>query len=157
MNGSVEAIFLAPAKGEPRVAAEHATAVAGRGLVGDHYLGAPPHRYAATCQLTLVEAEAVERARAAGRDLHPAGTRRNILTRGVELNDLVGRMFRIGNVVLRGVERCDPCVRLQKFTYPGVMRDLRDRGGLRADIVRGGEIRVGDRIEAHDEDGENLS
>ena len=155
MNGTVEAIFLAPRKGAPRVAVECATAVAGQGLVGDHYLGAPPHRYAATCQLTLVEVEAVERVRATGRDLAPAGTRRNILTRGVALNDLVGHMFRIGNVVLRGVERCDPCVRLQKFTYRGVMRDLRDHGGLRAEILRGGEIRVGDAVEAHAQDGEN--
>jgi MOSC domain-containing protein YiiM len=119
-----------------------ATAVAGQGLVGDRYLGAPPHRYAATCQLTLIEAEAVERVR----DLTAAATRRNVLTRGVDLNALVGRVFRIGNVVLRGVERCDPCSRLQKFTYRGVMRDLRDHGGLRAEILVGGEIRVGDPV-----------
>lgn len=144
--GTVEAIYVARERGEPRTPVETATAVAGEGLLGDRYLGVPPTRYAATCQLTLVEAEAVERVRATGRDFSPADTRRNVVTRGVALNDLVGRVFRIGNVLVRGVERCDPCSRLQRFTYRGVMRDLAERGGLRAEILEGGEIRVGDPV-----------
>lgn len=144
--GTVEAIYLARERGGPRTAVDTATAVAGEGLLGDRYLGKPPTRYAATCQLTLVEAEAVERVRATGRDLTPADTRRNVVTRGVALNDLVGHVFRIGNIVVRGVERCDPCSRLQRFTYRGIMRDLADRGGLRVEILEGGEIRVGDPV-----------
>jgi MOSC domain-containing protein YiiM len=146
MSGTVESIFLATARGEPRTPVECATAVAGQGLLGDRYLGAPPTRFAAVCEVTLVEAEAVEGVRATGRDFSGADTRRNIVTRGVDLNALVGQVFRIGNVVLRGVERCDPCIRLQRFTYRGVMRDLADRGGLRATILEGGEIRVGDAV-----------
>lgn len=145
-TATIEHLFIAPAPGEPRVGVECVTAVAGEGLVGDRYFGEPPHRYAATCQITLIEAEAVERVRASGRELTPAQTRRNVVTRGVELNDLVGRTFTVGEVRMRGVERCDPCSRLQKFTYRGVMRDLRDHGGLRAEILEGGEIRVGDEL-----------
>jgi MOSC domain-containing protein YiiM len=142
----VEAIFLAGARGEPRTPVGVATAVAGQGLLGDRYLGAPPTRFAAVCEVTLVEMEAVEHVRATGRDFGPGDTRRNLVTRGVDLNGLVGRVFRIGNTVLRGVERCDPCSRLQRFTYRGVMRDLAERGGLRATILQGGEIRVGDAV-----------
>ena len=109
MSGSVEAIFLATAPGEPRTAVPSAVAVAGQGLVGDRYLGAPPTRFAAVCEVTLVEMEAVEHVRATGRDFHPGETRRNVVTRGVDLNALVGRTFRVGGVLLRGVERCDPC------------------------------------------------
>lgn len=146
MTGTVEAIYVARERGGARTPVEAATAVAGEGLLGDRYLGKPPTRYAATCQLTLVEAEAVESVRATGRDFSPADTRRNVVTRGVALNDLVGREFRIGNTLLRGVERCDPCSRLERFTYRGIMRDLADRGGLRAEILEGGEIRVGDPV-----------
>lgn len=147
MSGTVEAIFLAGARGEPRTPAGSARAVAGQGLVGDRYLGKPPTRYAAVCEVTLVEMEAVEHVRATGRAFEPGDTRRNIVTRGVELNSLVGRTFRIGEVLLRGVERCDPCSRLERFTYRGAMRDLADRGGLRATVLEGGEIRVGDAVE----------
>ncbi|MBD0321465.1 MAG: hypothetical protein ICV87_14090 [Gemmatimonadetes bacterium] len=101
MTGTVEAIFLAGARGEPRTPVGAATAVAGQGLLGDRYLGAPPTRYAAVCELTLVEMEAVEHVRATGRDFGPADTRRNVVTRGVALNDLVGRVFRIGNIEVR--------------------------------------------------------
>jgi MOSC domain-containing protein YiiM len=142
----VEAIYVAKERGGPRTAVEAATAVAGEGLLGDRYRGLPPTRYAATCQLTLVEAEAVEHVRATGRAFSAADTRRNVVTRGIALNDLVGRVFRIGNILVRGVEPCDPCSRLQRFTYRGVMRDLADRGGLRAEILEGGEFRVGDPV-----------
>ena len=145
--GTVEAIFLAGARGEPRTAVECATAVAGQGLLDDRYLGAPPTRYASVCEVTLVEMEAVERVQATGRDLHAQDTRRNVVTRGVDLNALVGRTFQIGGVLLRGVERCDPCSRLQRLTYHGVMRDLADRGGLRATVLEGGDFRVGDAVE----------
>ena len=148
VNGTVEAIFLARARGEPRTAAAAATAVAGQGLLGDRYLGKPPTRYAAVCEVTLVEMEAVEHVRATGREFGAADTRRNIVTRGVRLNDLVGRTFRVGSVLLRGVERCEPCSRLERFTYRGAMRDLAERGGLRATILEGGELRVGDRVTA---------
>ncbi|HEV7588902.1 MAG TPA: MOSC domain-containing protein [Longimicrobium sp.] len=150
MLGSVEAIFLAGERGAPRTAVEHARAVAGTGLEGDRYFGHPrgggkrdPER-----QVTLIEAEAVDAVRATGAAFAPGDARRNVVTRGVRLNELVGRSFRVGGALLRGIERCDPCSRLTRLTYRGVERDLRDRGGLRAEVVEGGEIRVGDVVEA---------
>jgi MOSC domain-containing protein YiiM len=150
MRGSVEAIFLARERGAPRTAVEQVRAVAGTGLEGDRYFGhqrgggkRDPER-----QVTLIEAEAVDAVRATGAAFAPGDARRNVVTRGVRLNELVGRTFRVGGALLRGIERCDPCSRLTRLTYRGVERDLRDRGGLRAEIIEGGDIRVGDAVES---------
>jgi MOSC domain-containing protein YiiM len=146
--GGVEAIFLAGERGAPRIAAEQVRAVAGRGLEGDRYFGhrrgggrRDPER-----QVTLIEAEAVDAVRATGAPLAAGDARRNVVTRGVRLNALVGRTFRVGGALLRGIERCDPCSRLTRLTYRGVERDLCERGGLRAEILESGDIRVGDVI-----------
>ncbi|MDP2307273.1 MAG: MOSC domain-containing protein [Pseudomonadota bacterium] len=146
----VEAIFLFPVKGGAPVRHPSACAVAGRGLDGDH------HQSPATLfgidhepenQLTLIRAEALEAlARDQGRPLPPGASRRNLVTRGVDLNALVGRTFRIGAVRARGCERCDPCSHLEDLTRPGVLRGLVDRGGLRAEILSDGEIHEGDPI-----------
>lgn len=144
--GTVEQILLAGPKGTPRNAVERTTAVAGMGLEGDRYFGQKPGRYAADRQVTLIEAEAVEAVRAAGVPFTAADARRNVVTRGVRLNDLLGRTFRVGGAVLRGVELCHPCGHLAKLTYRGVTRDLKMRGGLRAEVLRGGDIRVGDAL-----------
>ena len=82
--------------------------------------------------------------------LTPAESRRNVATRGIDLNALVGREFRIGPVRAFGQRLCEPCVHLQRLTRPGVVAGLVHKGGLRADLLSGGEIRVGDRIEAAD-------
>ena len=76
--------------------------------------------------------------------------RRNIVTRGISLNDLVGRSFRIGSVECVGRRLAEPCAHLEKLTRPGLLRPLVHRGGLRADIITGGVIRLGDEIEAID-------
>lgn len=98
-------------------------------------------------EITLIESEAVE---AVNRDyplrIEPIETRRNILTRGVALNHLVGREFTIGKVRLRSLRLCEPCGHLESLTRKGVMRALLHRGGLRAQIVESGTIRVGDVI-----------
>ncbi|HYW05455.1 MAG TPA: MOSC domain-containing protein [Longimicrobium sp.] len=151
MSGVVDAIFLAAGRGEPRLSVDEARAVAGAGLAGDRYLGKPGGRYASVRQVTLIEGEAVDAVRATGRPFAPADSRRNVVTRGVDLNALVGRTFRVGDAVLRGVEPCDPCSRLERLTYRGVMRDLHDRGGLRAEVLEGGHIRVGDRVDVVDD------
>jgi len=146
--GSVEAIFLAGERGAPRTAVEQVRAVAGRGLEGDRYFG---HRGGGGKrdrgrQVTLIEAEAVDAVGATGALLAAGDARRNVVTRGVRLNALVGRTFRVGGALLRGIERCDPCSRLTRLTYRGVERDLCDRGGLRAEILESGDIRVGDDV-----------
>jgi MOSC domain-containing protein YiiM len=114
-------------------------ALAGKGLHGDRHFcadGAKPGQ-----ALTLIEAEALEDAGLTG-----AQSRRQVVVRGVRLNDLVGKRFRVGDVECAGVELCEPCLHLQQLTRPGIIKDLIHRGGLNADILTDGQIRVGDRI-----------
>jgi MOSC domain-containing protein YiiM len=135
--GTVEAIFFHAEEEGPIEGADHVRAAPGAGIDGDYY-----------GDLTLFEAEAVEGLRAdTGIDLGPGEIRRNVQTRGVALNDLVGHRFRVGSVECYGDERCDPCRHLERLTEPGVLKGLVNRGGLRASILQAGEIRVGDRIE----------
>jgi MOSC domain-containing protein YiiM len=124
--------------------------VAGRGLEGDRYyhqLGTYSNQPGSGRDVTLIEMEAVEGLRRDYQiELDPAQSRRNIVTRGIALNHLVEQEFRVGDVVLRGTRLCEPCVHMEKLTVKGALRGLIHRGGLRAEIVKGGTIRVGDRI-----------
>ena len=114
-------------------------AVAGQGLAGDRYFFAD--EAASGEALTLIEAEALEDVGLTG-----AQSRRQVVVRGGGLNDLVGKRFRVGEVECLGVELCEPCLHLQGLTRPGIIKDLIHRGGLRADILSGGTISVGDRL-----------
>jgi MOSC domain-containing protein YiiM len=138
MAGSVEAIHVAEKSGElPH--ALNAVEVTSEGVRGDRKLGRG--------DLTLIEAEALAGLRAdTGIELSAAESRRQVLTRGIGLNDLVGRRFKVGEVECLGQELCEPCTHLQGLTKPGVLRGLVHRGGLRADVVRGGRIAVGDPV-----------
>lgn len=114
-------------------------AVAGHGLEGDRYFFADGAGSGEA--LTLIEAEALEDVGLTG-----AQARRQVVVRGVGLNDLVGKRFRVGEVECLGVELCEPCLHLQQLTRPGIIKDLIHRGGLRADILSGGTISVGDKV-----------
>jgi len=146
-SGVVEAIYLAAAPGLVPEAVENARAVAGRGLDGDRYFAdegtfSEPHKEGQ--DLTLIEAEAIERLASERKlELAPGDARRNVVTRGLSLNDLVGRRFTVGDVECLGRRLCDPCSHLERVTTAGVLKGLVEQGGLRADIVRGGTIRVG--------------
>src|SRR5207253_11149105 len=97
--------------------------------------------------LTLIEAENIEYlARDHGIELAPGETRRNVTTRGVRLNELVGKEFWIGEVLARGVKLCEPCTHLVRLTGKQLIKPLTHRGGLRADLLSSGQIRVGDTI-----------
>jgi MOSC domain-containing protein YiiM len=151
-QGRLEAIYIAPRKAEPTQRMEQAEAVSGRGLQGDRYFlrqgtFTRPEAGGADREVTLIEAEALE-ALARDRDvsLEPGQTRRNLVTSGVPLNHLVGKTFTVGEVVLRGVRLCEPCSHLEKLTVAGVKQGLVHRGGLRAQVVRGGILRAGDAI-----------
>ena len=151
--GAVEGIFLVGAKGAERDAVERVRVVAGRGPEGDrHFRGARarPNEEGMGRDLTLIEAEALEGlAAGAGIELEAGEHLRNVVTRGVSLDDLIGRPFRVGDVRCVGVEPCHPCRRLERHTgRSGLLKGLAGRGGLRADVVRGGEIAVGDVVEA---------
>src|SRR4051812_39079963 len=105
-EGRVEAIFVSPQKGDHPHAVESVTAVAGRGLEGNRYFQAGrPAR-----ELTLIEVEQLQFAKEEhGLEIDPAASGRNILTRGVDLNSLVGKRFRVGEAECRGIELCEPC------------------------------------------------
>ena len=142
---AVVAIHLAEVDSGPVHAVDRVEAVAGAGLRGDRYFepGSDPER-----QLTLIESEELERL-AAEHDiaLEPGESRRQLTTRGVRLNPLVGRRFRVGAVECRGIELCEPCNHLQALTgRPGLMRAAVHRAGLNAEILTDGTIAVGDAI-----------
>lgn len=145
-SGEVVGIFLAAENGELPAEVERARALAGKGLEGNRYFysdgNAPDGR-----ALTLIAAEALEAMeRETEIRLDAAATRRNVLTRGVDVNALVGKRFRIGEVECHGVELCEPCSHLQSMTRPGVIKGLAHRGGLNADILNDGDIAVGDQV-----------
>jgi hypothetical protein len=146
-TGIVEAICVAPAAGAPTEAVDAARALTGRGLEGDRHVtgaGTFPSGVPGSA-LTLIEAEVCESfAPLLGPDEH----RRNIVTRGIELNGLVGREFTIGETRCRGMRLCEPCVVVERYASQPVLRPLVHRGGLRADILDDGTISVGDSVRA---------
>ena len=148
-TGTIESIHLASAAEATIQSVDQAQAIPGVGLEGDRYAKGQGTFYKPLpdFELTLIEAEAVEALkRDYGVDIAPGETRRNLVTRGVALNHLVGHEFQIGEVKIRGIRLCEPCDHLQRLTGPPVMKGLRHRGGLRAQILTQGTIHVGDVI-----------
>jgi MOSC domain-containing protein YiiM len=138
---NVEAINIGPTDAIAPV--DSAIAFAGKGLVGDRHFyaeGARPGQ-----ALTLIEAEVLEDVGLGG-----AQSRRQVVVRGVRLNDLVGKRFRVGAVECLGVEICEPCLHLQRMTRAGIIKELVHRGGLNADILGDGIISVGDTVFVHE-------
>lgn len=143
LAGTVEAIVVAPAAEAPTRLVESAV-VAAKGLDGDRYAAeAGTFSVPGTSgrHVTLVEAEALE---AAG--IGFAAARRNVVTRGVDLDALIGREFALGSARLVGRRRCEPCAHLERLEGPGLLRPLVHRGGLRADVVEPGSVAVGDAV-----------
>lgn len=149
-RGTVEGLYVAPEAGAAVEARESVDAVAGRGLRGDRYFdesGSFSDLEGDGRDLTLIEAEAIEAmAREADVDLEPGEHRRNVVTSGVALNHLVGERFRVGGAVCRGARLCEPCAHLQSLSGKAVLPALVHRGGLRADLLEGGPIAVGDPV-----------
>jgi len=150
-EGRVASIHIAPAATNAMQSVEQVRAVTAKGLEGDRYflgLGTfwkPKPDY----EVTLIEIEALEALeRDYGVRLAPGEPRRNIVTRGVALNHLVGRQFQIGQATLRGLRLCEPCGHLERLTRTDVIRGLTHRGGLRAQVLTGGTIRVGDHVKS---------
>jgi MOSC domain-containing protein YiiM len=132
----VERIAITGDPGVEPAGVPAATAVAGRGLEGEYH-----------ADLTLIAAEALEGLAAdTGIELTHEASRRNVLTRGVDLNAFVGRRFAVGEVECEGLELSEPCRKLERLTEHGVLRGLVHRGGLRAEVLVGGEIRIGDPV-----------
>ena len=147
-EGQLVAIYVSPVRSAPMQHIESVVAEAGCGLVGDrnHRAGARG-RAKPRGEVTLIESEAVAAAVADyGLTFDASSSRRNLVTVGVPLNHLVGRVFRVGSTVLRGIELCEPCSHLEKLTVRGIEEALRHRGGLRAQILEGGTLAVGNTI-----------
>ena len=143
--GTVAGVLLAPDAEAGLARVESAQAITGRGLEGDRYAtgrGTFSVKWRGY-ELTLVEAEVLDEI-----DLSWEDARRNIVTRGIALNALVGRRFRIGEVECVGRRLAEPCSHLERLARPGLLRPLVHRGGLRADILTGGLVRVGDDVSA---------
>jgi MOSC domain-containing protein YiiM len=145
--GSVVSIFLAEAEGAATFAVDEVKAVAGAGIEGDRTFR-PGGDQLPQDEITLIEQEAIAAlARESGIELEPGEHRRNLVTVGVPLNDLVGEEFQVGPVRLLGIELREPCKYLENLTgRPGLLRGLIHRGGLGAQILKGGTIRVGDPV-----------
>ena len=148
MTGSaipnVLALFTAPATGQPMESHTDVDVVAGLGIAGDRYATRRGHwsdpRWKDQ-ELTLVGAELL-----AELGLATAALRRNIVTRGIDLLDLIGLEFAIGGARLAGRRQCSPCAYIERLTRPGLFAELGGRGGLRAAIIEGGRISVGDEV-----------
>ncbi len=150
MSAQLVGIFIAEVATELPQPRERVRALAGRGLEGDRYANGvgtfsdhPGQR-----DVTLIEAEALEAyERESGQSLSPAESRRNLITRGVRLNELVERTFRVGPLRLRGLRLSEPCTHLARLTHSGTLPGLACRAGLVAAILEDGELTVGDAIE----------
>jgi MOSC domain-containing protein YiiM len=151
-EGSVVGIFVAPAAGAPMETRAEVEAIAGTGLVGDRYANAvgtySAHRISDDLRaVTLIEREAVAAVHSeTGLALEEAETRRNLVTVGVPLNHLVNQEFQVGPVRLLGVNLSEPCAYLERVVREGLRPALIHRGGLRAEVLEGGPIRLGDLI-----------
>ena len=154
--GLVEAICIAPDAGAPMHALSDVEAIVGVGLAGDRYASgsgfySPRPTDPGAREVTLFEAEVLDALRSeSGIALSATEHRRNVTVRGVRLSSLLGQRFHIGEVLLEGVKDCPPCEHLQQLVGKPVLQPLLTRGGLRARILQGGTIRVGDQVSAAD-------
>jgi MOSC domain-containing protein YiiM len=159
MSGIIEAIFTSAERHGEIVACEAVQLKSGRGIVGDRFFGRS--RTTPGRNLTLIEAEAIT---AAGIELGlviaPQAPRRNLVTRGLRLNALVGKTFRVGNILCRGIELCDPCIVLgrhlasEQHSAAAIIAAFEKRGGLRAAVLGDGILRRGDPVTADTSAGE---
>jgi MOSC domain-containing protein YiiM len=150
-SGIVEYIFTAPERGAPVQSRQQVEAIPGVGLEGDRYAALfdqdtqkKPHNKR---EITLIEIENIEALESEhGLKVDPSSLRRNIVTRGVDLNSLVGVEFQVGEVRLQGIDLCEPCSYIEGQTAQGVLKALVKKGGLRAQIIFGGIVHVGDSV-----------
>jgi MOSC domain-containing protein YiiM len=144
----VAALFIGPQEGGPIETREQVQAVAGRGLEGDRYFQpAEEQDRVATEEVTLFEKEGVDTGRSeSGIDIRPEDMRRNIMTKGVRLRDLIGKTFWIGEVRFEGLEDNPPCRHLQGLAGKALLKPMVERGGIRARIIQGGTIAAGDLV-----------
>lgn len=128
-----------------------AVAIAGRGIEGDRYFRGEgtfsPRPQRPDFEITFIEKESIESfVKKSQLPFTARQARRNIVTEGISLNDLVGKRFSVGNVLIEGIRLCEPCAHLANISFAETLRGLVHQGGLRAQILRGGRFQVGDPI-----------
>jgi len=147
VSGKVELVTVRPSKQDDPVVVEQAEAIAGRGLKGDHY-ASRSHGKSGRRALTLIERDAYAHLESEGLGVAEPLLRRNLVVTGIDLNELVGKEFMVGEVRCLGTELCHPCKDIEKQTHPGVLKALVLRGGLCAEVLTDGVIRPGDEVRA---------
>lgn len=151
MNGFVTGIYVASCKHGDQISVTSAQLIAGKGITGDRfYANRKKH---ARLNLTLIEAETIDCFnRCYGENIQANASRRNLVTRDISLNDLVGKFFSIGPVLCKGWELCEPCIVMARqfstcrLPHAEIIRAFENKGGLRAEIVTNGIIRLNDPI-----------
>jgi len=146
MRPFLESIHIAPTAAAPMIRLSNCVVHPTKGIEGDRY-----HHNSGTWstwpkdhELTLIEGETLDTLIQSGFRLHPGDTRRNLTTRAIALNSLVGKEFRIGNLLCRGTRLCDPCAHLERLlNQPGLTAALAGKGGLRAILLESGEFHEG--------------
>lgn len=151
-EGIILKIFITPESGMAMNSVDSVIAVRGRGLIGDRYYSLSGNFSKPDIEpdqeITLIESEAFEELQETqGISLDYSQSRRNVVTRGVDLNNLVGQTFQVGKITLTGMRLCEPCTYLSGLTgHPKLVKQWWGRAGLRAHIDHGGEISIGDKI-----------
>jgi MOSC domain-containing protein YiiM len=149
-SATVQSILIATSKHEPMIACEHASLHANKGIVGDRYYDVTPHPESTELpdhELTLIAQEQIDYYNTlTGQHYNGEHYRRNIVTHGIDLNQLIGQDFRIGEVLCHGVQLCEPCRQLEAQLGQGLVKDMLHRGGLRAQICSSGTLHIGDVI-----------
>lgn len=151
MDGRIIAIFAAPQKHAAQLSLQAVQLKAGKGIVGDRFFGlrkTQPGR-----NLTLIESEVIEEFNQAYQlNIPVSAPRRNLVTQGIWLNQLVGKTFKIGEVLCRGIELCEPCKVMARQFPAGILPQAEiicafaHKGGIRAEVLADGIVRMGDKI-----------
>jgi MOSC domain-containing protein YiiM len=147
----VSQILIAESPSAPMSSRSEVRAIPGKGIEGDRYFTGTgtfsPHPQKHDFEITLIEKERIDSfARESGLPFTAAHARRNFVTEGVDLNALAGKEFLVGEVRIRGIRLCEPCTYLAKTTFPETLKGLVHKGGLRAQIMTEGCIRVSDEV-----------
>ncbi|WOO41497.1 MOSC domain-containing protein [Rubellicoccus peritrichatus] len=155
--GTITEILISKSPDEPMCSLRQVNAIAGRGLEGDRYFTKKgtftPEPHKPDFELTLIEKEKIDEfVEETGLDFEAKDARRNLVTVGVDLNRLVDKAFQIGEVKVKGIRLCEPCNYLAKQTYRETLKGLVHKGGLRAQILSDGAIKVGDAITEYEQD-----
>jgi MOSC domain-containing protein YiiM len=143
-TGEVVWIGLSPGRKQSLVEVQQARVCVSTGFEGDHHA----RKGRGSRQVTLIQAEHLAAVGAMlGREtIHPREVRRNLCVRGINIWALQDRVFRVGEVLLKGTGPCNPCARMEEALGPGGYLAMRGHGGITASVLEGGALHVGDPV-----------